>query len=299
MIGGLLKDKRLSKGITLEQIAADLKIRVYFLKALEEENFELLPADVYTMGYIRTYAMYLGIEPEPLIEEFKALREKKASTVTSATNQEIVPETAETDKADARSIVKNQKSGLKSQSPRISSKLSFKPNFLILGVIILIGGIAIFSIFKTTRQQKELTLPASAVPVQSSQTSSPSDNLLNQTSPYSQLVQSQAPAVTPQPLPSPSIPAPVAKKEPATVTSATSSEGYALKIVAAELSWLLVESEEGSHDITLKPGDTVQYTSKKGFKIKTGNAGGIKLFLNGKDMGSPGKSGEVKIINLP
>lgn len=289
MIGGLLKDKRLSKGITLDRISADLKIRVSFLKALEEENFDIFPADVYIMGYIRTYAMYLGIEPEPLIEEFKALREKQK------VSHEIIPGTSETDKTEngeVRSVVQNQKSDFKSQRPITPSGLSFKPNFLILGVIILIGGIAIFSIFKTTRQQKELTLPAPPVPVQSSQTSPPS----------SEPVPPQAQAVT-QP------PAPVTKKEPLPSVSphvATDnksitrpSEGYNLKIVATELSWLVVESEEGSYDITIKPGEIVQYTSKKGFKIKTGNAGGIKLFLNGKDMGSPGKSGEVKIINLP
>ncbi len=288
MIGGLLKEKRLSKGITLDRISADLKIRVSFLKALEEENFDIFPADVYIMGYIRTYAMYLGIEPEPLIEEFKALREKQK------VSHEIIQGTSETDKTESRegrSVVQNQKLDLKSQRPITPSGLSFKPNFLILGVIILIGGIAIFSIFKTTRQQKEFTLPAPPVPVQSSQTSPSSGPLLP-----------QAPAVT-QP------PGPVTKKEslpsvsPHVATDNKSitrpSEGYNLKIVATELSWLVVESEEGSHDITIKPGETVQYTSKKGFKIKTGNAGGIKLFLNGKDMGSPGKSGEVKIINLP
>ncbi len=290
MIGGLLKDKRLSKGIALEKIAADLKIRVSFLKALEEENFDIFPADVYTMGYIRTYAMYLGIDPEPLIEEFKVLRERqKVSEMT-------VPEISEADKMESR------------------SGFSFKPQVLIPAVIILIGGIAIFSIFKTTRQQKEFTLPVPPVPVQSSQTSS--DNTLNQAEPSSQQVRPQAQAITPPP-------APVAKKEPASTISPDpvsdnksitqpsvgvsqknkdfleTPEGYNLKIVANELSWLLVESEEGSHDITIKPGEVVQYTSKKGFKIKTGNAGGIKLFLNGKDMGSPGKSGEVKIINLP
>lgn len=290
MIGGLLKDKRLSKGITLDRIAADLKIRVSFLKALEEENFDIFPADVYTMGYIRTYAMYLGIEPEPLIEEFKVLREKQK------VSHEIIPGTSETDKTECRedrSVVQNQKSDLKSQTSITStvtsatdSNLSFKPNFLILGVIILIGGIAIFSIFKTTRQQKEFTLPA--------------PQLLLPPPPAPETKKEPASSVSPQLLLSPPNTATDNKSitKPATVTFAT-DEGYNLKIVAAELSWLLVESEKGSHDITLKPGETVQYTSKKGFKIKTGNAGGIKLFLNGKDMGSPGKSGEVKIINLP
>lgn len=71
-----------------------------------------------------------------------------------------------------------------------------------------------------------------------------------------------------------------------------------LKIIATELTWLIVQTERDSHDITLKPGEAVQFSSKEGFKLTIGNAGGIKLVLNGKDLGSPGKSGEVRVMEI-
>ncbi len=71
---------RRSKGLTLEEIAAATKIRVHYLRAIEEGRFDTLPGGVYTANYIRQYARALECEaeavmpqivPSPVLEEWK------------------------------------------------------------------------------------------------------------------------------------------------------------------------------------------------------------------------------------
>ena len=49
----------------------------------------------------------------------------------------------------------------------------------------------------------------------------------------------------------------------------------------------------------MRPGDSKKWSSQKGFDLKIGNAGGVKLVLNGKDLGAPGAKGQVLKLRLP
>ena len=57
-IGNSLREARLRQGLDLPQVEADTKIRAKYLRALEEERFELLPGETYVKGFLRTYAEY-------------------------------------------------------------------------------------------------------------------------------------------------------------------------------------------------------------------------------------------------
>jgi len=70
MAGEQFRKAREEAGLSLDEVARDLKIRTGFLSALENESFEGLPPDIYMRGFIREYAKYLGIPPEPLLEEY-------------------------------------------------------------------------------------------------------------------------------------------------------------------------------------------------------------------------------------
>lgn len=61
-IGQTLKNRRLQKGVTLEAVNVALRIQTRFLKALEEEQWGELPANVFLEGFLVKYAEYLGLD---------------------------------------------------------------------------------------------------------------------------------------------------------------------------------------------------------------------------------------------
>ncbi len=68
-IGATLREARERRGLTIEQVAQDTRISARFLEALEAEAFELLPAPVYVRGFLRSYASYLKLDPQPLLDQ--------------------------------------------------------------------------------------------------------------------------------------------------------------------------------------------------------------------------------------
>ena len=71
-IGHSLREARVRHGLDLNRVEADTKIRAKYLQALEEENFELLPAETYVKGFLRTYANYLGLDGQLYVDEFNS-----------------------------------------------------------------------------------------------------------------------------------------------------------------------------------------------------------------------------------
>jgi cytoskeleton protein RodZ len=71
-VGAVLANKRGERGLTIEQASAATRIRAENLLALESDQSERLPAAVYARGYLRTYATYLGLDPEPLVARVRA-----------------------------------------------------------------------------------------------------------------------------------------------------------------------------------------------------------------------------------
>lgn len=73
-LGDALRTQRERMGITLEQAAEDTRIRDKFLRALESGDYQTLPGVVYTKGFLRNYADYLGLDPDQLIAQLQAER---------------------------------------------------------------------------------------------------------------------------------------------------------------------------------------------------------------------------------
>ena len=71
-IGNSLREARLRQGFELPRVEADTKIRAKYLRALEEEHFEVLPGDTYVKGFLRTYAEYLGLDGQLYIDEYNS-----------------------------------------------------------------------------------------------------------------------------------------------------------------------------------------------------------------------------------
>ncbi len=70
-VGSLLKRYREDKNISLKQVSQQLCIRQAFLKAIEEGTKHNLPERVYTVGFIRSYAHFLGLDEEAVLKEYR------------------------------------------------------------------------------------------------------------------------------------------------------------------------------------------------------------------------------------
>jgi cytoskeleton protein RodZ len=71
--GENLRREREMRGVTLEEIAGSTKISVRFLDALESEEFSKLPGGIFTRSFIRSYANYLGLDPEQVLSEYQSV----------------------------------------------------------------------------------------------------------------------------------------------------------------------------------------------------------------------------------
>lgn len=88
-IGTILKSSRLKSKKSMEEISSELCIRKIYLTALEEGDYETLPPIPYGVGYVRTYARYLGLNPDRAVKLYK-----DASKIEEDKNEieNIVPE---------------------------------------------------------------------------------------------------------------------------------------------------------------------------------------------------------------
>jgi cytoskeleton protein RodZ len=71
-IGSSLRDARLRQDLDFPELEERTKIRPKYLRALEEERFDILPAPTYIKGFLRTYADALGLDPQPFVDEYNS-----------------------------------------------------------------------------------------------------------------------------------------------------------------------------------------------------------------------------------
>jgi cytoskeleton protein RodZ len=71
-IGEALRSAREAQGKSVEDAAAATRIRPSYLEALEQEHFEQLGGNVYAKGFLRSYARFLGVDPAPLLDAYRA-----------------------------------------------------------------------------------------------------------------------------------------------------------------------------------------------------------------------------------
>lgn len=92
-IGPILEKRRLEKGLSLKEVEQATKIRTRYLEGLEREDPTVLPDPVYTRGFLKTYANFLGLDGERLSRE---LKDRRAPRRERQLNHEV-PESSEFD----------------------------------------------------------------------------------------------------------------------------------------------------------------------------------------------------------
>jgi hypothetical protein len=69
-IGNSLREARLKHGLDFSQVELATKIRAKYVRAIEEEQFDALPAETYVKGFLRTYADHLGLDGQLYVDEY-------------------------------------------------------------------------------------------------------------------------------------------------------------------------------------------------------------------------------------
>jgi len=131
-IGNFLKEGRLSKNQSIEELASDLKIGAHQLEAIEEGNEEKLPEKVFIKAMIRRISQKLKLDTEFLMDEFKT--ERKEVKI-----EEIVEE-----------VSKNYKS----RQSKNFNPLEFLIFIIVSGFLGLIASSLIFNLFSDSSQNQ-------------------------------------------------------------------------------------------------------------------------------------------------
>jgi cytoskeleton protein RodZ len=83
-IGETLRETRMRRRIDMTEVEAATKIRAKYLRALENEEWDLLPGPTFVKTFLRTYAEYLDLDPRLLVEEYRQRFERP-------TTQDLTP----------------------------------------------------------------------------------------------------------------------------------------------------------------------------------------------------------------
>ena len=70
--GIVLRKARRAQNLTEDEVCRELGLRIGVLKALESDDFERLPTEVYVRGYIRSYCSLLGLDEQPVLDSYEA-----------------------------------------------------------------------------------------------------------------------------------------------------------------------------------------------------------------------------------
>ena len=132
-IGNFIKDARISRNQSIEELASDLKIGAHQLQAIEEGNEDLLPEKVFIKAMVRRISEKLKIDTEFIMREFKTDRKEVKI-------EEIVQEVSI--KAEKKRKVKDKNS------------LGVFISILISGILGLLASSLIFNIFSDSFQDK-------------------------------------------------------------------------------------------------------------------------------------------------
>ena len=71
-LGNSLREARSRQGLGYPQVELATKIRAKYLRALEEEQFDILPAETYVKGFLRAYSEFLGLDGQLYVDEYES-----------------------------------------------------------------------------------------------------------------------------------------------------------------------------------------------------------------------------------
>ena len=105
-IGNSLREARLRQGLDFPELEQGTKIRAKYLRALEDEQFDVLPAQTYVKGFLRSYAEYLGLDGQLYVDEYNSASSwARRSTAQSRPRRSAPPRVAAECRFESRVVL--------------------------------------------------------------------------------------------------------------------------------------------------------------------------------------------------
>ncbi len=240
-IGDALRTAREGQDRSLQDAARDTRVRVEYLRALEDEEFDGFGGDVYAKGFLSTYARYLGLDPAPLLETYRRYAQHESFSPTALATDGI----AQPSSGAGRSVL----------------------TWAVIAIVVLAGAVAVSSSLggRAPRPARGRDVPPQ--PVASASPSAP--------------VALPSAAASPSPSPSPTF------------------QGVNLLLAFEDPSWVRIQVDGQDVETgTIPAGETRTLQGNESVTIRFGNAGGVRAELNGEDLGTMGKRGEVVTVTF-
>jgi cytoskeleton protein RodZ len=262
--GASLKQARESKGISLEQIAAETRISTRFLRAIENEEFKLLPGGIFNKGFVRAFAEKVGLNPDEAVADYERLIGSHHPVEAAATPPQT-PTPAPPP-----------------QTTRIKKQQRYLYPIALAALIIVIA------VFYIVNRESGRTAQTASAPAQPQVTTAPAPVPPPQNAPATEpstSAKTPEPEVTQPPPPPPPVPV---------------SQSLTLEIEAREQTWIKVVSDGNTVNPgeILQPGMARKFTAQSSLRLSVGNAAGLNLKLNDKSMKPLGKSGQVREVTI-
>ena len=245
-IGKLLREKREEREQSVADVSAGIKVNKKYIQALEDENFLLIPSQVYAKGFLKAYAHFLGLDAKSLIDELTAFYKNREEGRKAAVSAPKITR-----------MISVPKMPSLPKMPDLP-KLKFDKNttyIALLSFFVLIFLLSVYG-YVLSHQRRAVLIKAN-------------------------------PPATEKIIP---VKLPAAK---APVKSAAMEGKIEVKIETIGRSWLLVTS--GTKELysgTLEPGMKLRFVGKE-IKVKAGNGGAVKVYVDGNSLGLMGQDGAV------
>jgi helix-turn-helix protein len=152
-IGKTLRDERMRRRLDVAECERATKIRSKYLRALEEEEFGMLPDPAYVKGFIRAYADHLDLDAQLLLDEY-------------ATRFEVEPESGHENKhANARRPPGSARRDSRAASRRPARRRSrFRLPFIIVGIVVVaVAAVAVYLAFRDDGGSASTTASAPSI----------------------------------------------------------------------------------------------------------------------------------------
>lgn len=254
-IGEALRHARETRRLSLADAERLTKIRAFYLAALEEERFHLLPPRPYATGFLRAYARLLGLDPESLV---------------AAVDARLPPATG---------------AGL-GQAVEVPLEPAAPPSRLRRLFTYALWALALLAIFLAYVGYIELREFCQTGPCPAFLSPAPPRAPLKEPA-----GRGEDPGLPPPPTTAPASPPPEA---PPSAAPEPQAAGVSVSLTASGTSWLRVTADgQRVFQGFVHAGDARTWTAERELLIRIGNAGAVELTVNGRPLGVLGELTEV------